>query len=226
MSEPSHRLRRDFRARMAELEDTIIRMGDRVRDMLDQAVRGLVDADTAAVEAVRASEEVLDGLHAQVRDDLYRTLALQAPVASDLRFLTAVTHLNIHLERMGDLCVNLARSAADASLADEPALAGLVREMGVHARNLLDRAMEAFTRRDAELARHLHALDDPLDRLNGGVFRELVALAGDEARMEWVMRVLLVARYLERFGDHAVECGEVIVFAVTGRAEDFGRPGA
>jgi phosphate transport system protein len=150
-------------------------------------------------------------------------MALQAPVASELRLITALFHVNIHLERVGGLCVNLSRVAQDSGPpSDEPELTAYLQEMAVHARTVLSKAVEALTRRDRDAAYELPRLDDPLDQLNASVFRRLVHMAAaDEARMNRAMRLVLVARYLERIGDHGVDIGEQVVFAVTGQSVEL-----
>jgi phosphate transport system protein len=140
-------------------------------------------------------------------------------VASELRLVAALLHVNVHLERMGDVCVNIAKFVKlVGDFPGEDELLRQIHEMGEHGKRVARRALEAFSARDLEAAYELPAMDDPLDQLNKGLFRRLVALAAsDETRLDWAMRMVLVARNLERFGDHAVDIGEQAVFAVTGR---------
>lgn len=149
-------------------------------------------------------------------------LALQAPVASDLRLVSAILHSNMHIERMGDLCVNIAKFVRNQHPypSDSPMLARL-QEMGARAAEMLDVALSAFAQRSVELAEELPVKDNVLDRLNRGMLDDLKDYAGDEQSFEWATNLVLVARYLERFGDHAVDIGEQISFLVTGVFREF-----
>jgi phosphate transport system protein len=214
----SGELRAGHREHLVQLEDRVLAMGDRVLDMMTQAMDALERRDQELGRAVIAMDDALDHEYAAVQDGILTTLALQAPVASELRLVAALLHVNVHLERMGDVCVNIAKFVK--LLADFPGEDELLRqihEMGEHGKRVARRALEAFSARDLEAAYELPAMDDPLDQLNKGLFRRLVALAAsDETRLDWAMRMVLVARNLERFGDHAVDIGEQAVFAVTG----------
>jgi phosphate transport system protein len=218
LSEVPQALRREYRAQVAALEDRILETGNRILEMLDVAMDALVAGEGAQAAAVTRADALVDQAHDRMRQDIFLVMAMQAPVAGELRLLNAFLHINMHLGRMGDLCVNIARSAdLVGGLAGDEALTAQLREMGRHARTLIQRSLDALARRDADAARDLAALDDPLDRLNRGLFRRLVDLAaGDETRLDWAMRMVLVSRYLERLGDHAVDIGENMIFAVTG----------
>jgi phosphate transport system protein len=211
-------LRHGHREGLVRLEDRVLAMGERVLEMLDRAMRALEQGDLNAAKEVIALDDALDREYVAVQDGVLTTLALQAPVASELRLVAALLHANVHLERMGDLCVNIAKFVElVADYKPEEELLRQIHEMGEHGRKVARRALEAFSGRDLEAARELPVLDDPLDQLNKGLFRRLVALAAsDESRLDWAIRMVLVARYLERFGDHAVDIGEQAIFAVTG----------
>ncbi|MGH3665217.1 MAG: phosphate signaling complex protein PhoU [Egibacteraceae bacterium] len=211
-------LRREYRDRMTALEDDVLSMGHLVLDMLDEALRALAAQDTERAADVIRSDDRLDARYVDVQQQILTTLALQAPVASELRLLSAFIHANIHLERMGDLCVNIAKFVQLAEPFDhDPDLLDQLQEMGGHARRLISRSLDAVARRDLDIVRQLPELDEPIDQLNKGLFRRLVQLAADdETRLDWAIRMVLVARYIERIGDHAVDIGEQVIFAVTG----------
>lgn len=211
-------LRRSFHERLDALEDEVLGMGQAVLRMLDDVMAALVSRSARQAEAVIAADDVIDTIYAEVQEGVLTALALEAPVASDLRLVSALIHTSLHLERVGDLCVNIAKLAKlTMDLPADPTLTKEVQEMGEHARRVVDRCLQSFARRDAALARELNALDDPLDRLNRGLFRRLVQLAAsDEERLDWAFATVLVARYLERIGDHAVDIGAQVEFVVTG----------
>lgn len=213
------KLRREYRDRLAELEDDLLTMGTRVLDMLSASMEALVRRDVAAAHEVIRSDDRLDAAYNAIEEGVLTTIALQSPVASELRLLTAFLHMNVHLERMGDLCVNIAKFVLLVEeFTDDPELMAQLQEMGGHARRVIARSLDAFSRRDLDLVFSLPQLDEPLDQLNKGLFARLVRLAAtDEHRLDWAMRMVLVARYLERIGDHAVDIGEQVHFAVTGQ---------
>ena len=212
------KLRREYREGMSGLEDRILSMGARVVEMLSESMEALGNHDEERAAAVIRADDVLDELYEDVHETILTLIALQAPVATQLRLLSAFIHCNIHLERMGDLCVNVAKivSWVDPG-AEDASLMAQVQEMAQHARRIIDRALEALARRDLDIVAELPGLDDPIDKLNRGLFKRLVHLAiDDESRLDWAMRMVLVSRYLERMGDHAVDIGEQVHFIVTG----------
>ncbi len=216
-------LRREYRGRLSQLEDRLLEMGNRVLEMVSEAMSALADGDVQRGAAVIRADDRLDLLYSAMQEEIFTTMALQAPVASELRLLGALLHANIHLERMGDLCVNIGKFVQlTQDLPADPELMAQLQEMGHHARRVIARSLEAFARRDVDMVMELPGLDDPLNRLNKGLFRRLVQLAAaDETRLDWAMRMVLVARYLERLGDHAVDIGEQAIFAVTGEAVEL-----
>ena len=212
------KLRREYRQELSGLEDRLLSMGARVLDMLSESIEALGTRDIARAEAVIRADDLLDEQYEDVHDHILSTIALQAPVATQLRLLSAFLHCNIHLERMGDLCVNIAKivTLIDTD-ADDPELMAQVQEMAAHAKRVIERSLEAFAKRDLDVVAQLPLLDDPIDKLNRGLFKRMVRLAiDDEAKLDWAMRMVLVCRYLERMGDHAVDIGEQVYFVVTG----------
>jgi phosphate transport system protein len=221
-------LRRQYRDQLATLEDRILLMGNQAQRMLDDAMRALADRDRDAAHAVLRAEERIDALYRAVQDGVFTALALQGPVATELRLVAALIHCDLHLKRIGGLCVNIAHAALqDAEQETDPEMVAQLRDMGIHAGRAIGKTLEAFTRRDASLARTLPDLDDPIDQLNRAIFRRAVTwAAGDETRLDWVLRMVLVARYLERIGDHAVEIADQTVFVVTGDSRGLDSPPA
>lgn len=217
------KLRRHFRDRLATLEDDVLGMGQRVLDMLSEVMAALDDRDVARADQVIRADDRVDEIFRGVQAEVLTTLALEAPVASELRVVNALIHVNLHLERVGDLCVNTALFVRQVEhLLDDPGLMAQFQEMGQHAARVVASSLESFARRDAEAARAVAVLDDPIDRLNKGLFRRLVELAAaDEERLDWAMRMVLVARYLERIGDHGVDIAEQTIFVVTGETVEL-----
>lgn len=212
------KLRREYREGLSGLEDRILGMGARVLQMLSESMEALAAHDLERARAVIRADDLLDAQYEDVHEMILTILALQAPVATELRLLSAFLHCNIHLERMGDLCVNIAKIVVLVDPdAEDPELMAQVQEMAQHARKVINRALEALAKRDLEIVKTLPALDDPIDLINRGLFKRMVRLAiQEESRLDWAMRMVLVSRYLERMGDHAVDIGEQVYFVVTG----------
>jgi phosphate transport system protein len=211
-------VRINFHEELERAESGLLDEGALVGDQLRRVIAAVEQRDTSAAEEVIARDDRVDGLYLATDSRILNLLALQAPVAGDLRRVSAILHSNLHLERMGDLCVNIARSvqAAGHTPGDAPTLAQL-GDMGQRARRLVRRSLDAFARRDVGLATELAGLDEPIDRLNRRLFRRLVELAAaDSSLLDWAMRMVLVARYVERLADHAVDVGRQTVFLVAG----------
>ena len=144
-------------------------------------------------------------------------------MATDLRMLTAILHANIHVERLGDYETTAAKLADAASDLDHhPDLARALVDMGTAATHVSRSALRSFAHRDLDAAQKLPLLDDRVDQLNLDIFRRLVRLAAvDERCIEWANHMVVVARSLERYGDHAVDIGEQTVFVVTGETVEL-----
>jgi phosphate transport system protein len=203
--------------------DRLIRTGDVVVDMLGDGLRSLVEHDRHLAEATIAADDRVDATFAEVQDRVVAAMSLPTTDPADHRLLAALLHVNIHLERMGDYAVNIAR--AGLRTAEDPRdreLTAQLHELGPLAADVARTAVRAFARLDADLARRLPHLDDAVDRLNIGVFGRLVQLAADdEARLRWATHMILVARQVERYADHAVDIGEATIYAATGEAVEL-----
>jgi phosphate transport system protein len=220
-------VRATFEARLEGLEAKLLQMGQLVQSQLTRALEALANGDLNLADEVMVRDDALDRAYVEVEQEILRTLALQAPVAKDLRLVAAVLHVNSHLERMGDLCVNMAKFVRiTLEYPPVPEIQATLAEMGAHAQKLIAAAMTAFARRDVALAETLPRLDEPLDRLNQQIFRQIERAAGDDRALEWASRMILVARYLERLGDHSVDIGEQVSFVVTGEVREFLPPKA
>ena len=217
-------MRATFEQRLEGLGAKVLQMGQVVQSQLDRTLRALAEADTALADEVILRDKQLDKAYVEVEEEILRTLALEAPVAKDLRLVAGVLHVNSHIERMGDLCVNMARFVKlTAGYPPAPKIQATLAEMCEHAKRLVAAAMTCFARRDVELAERLPLMDEPIDRLNERIFGEIERCSG-EPGLEWASRMVLVARYLERIGDHSVDIGEQVVFIVTGQVRELVPP--
>ena len=216
-------MRDDLERQLDDLLRRIVELGERTDRMLAAASHALRDGDADAAAGVVAGDVEVDRLDAEVQHGVVTTIARHGPVGLDLRRLTAMLRASLHLERMGDYAVNVARAAQrSAPFPADDELATQLSEMGELARDVGRTALRSFVHADAELALTVPALDDGVDRLNVGIFHRLVRLAAvDEHRLEWATRMILVARQLERYGDHGVDLAEQTLFVVTGEPQEL-----
>jgi phosphate transport system protein len=196
---------------------------DLVVEQLDRVLEALRHQDVELAQMVIADDDRIDGRYLEVNQGILSLLALQAPVAGDLRLVAALLHMIKHIERMGDQCVNIAKliplSGYEPPAHDE-VLAALAK-MGAHARSEVTQSKAAFAARDARLAEDLVRQDREINRLNREIFRMALEIGEDPDTREWAMHMILVARALERIGDNAVDIGEQVAFVVTGLFREF-----
>ena len=215
-------VRINFEEELEKAQGSLVAQGGLVQGQLKAVIDVLERRDVDGAARVVAADDRVDDVYLATQTRILNLLALQAPVAGDLRLVSAILHSNMHVERMGDLCVNIAKFVLNEHPypSSSPMIARL-REMGERAGAMLDDALLAFARRDADLAESLPTKDDALDRLNRGMLDDLRQYVDDEESFEWATSLVLVARYLERIGDHAVDIGEQVSFLVTGVFREF-----
>ncbi len=215
--------RQHFQEELAKLEESALGGLDMVAQALDRALETVQHRDVELASMVIADDDRIDGRYLEVHQGILSLLALQAPVAGDLRLVAALLHVIKHVERMGDQCVNMAKLvplAGHEPPADAELLANLAR-MGGLARSLVVQSKQAFSRRDVGLAEDLVRQDDEIDKLNRACFRRALEIGDDPDPREWAMHMMLIARCLERIGDNAVDIGEQCAFVVTGLFREF-----
>jgi phosphate transport system protein len=214
--------RSHFHNELEALEQVMLDIADRADGMVAFAVEALVTQDLALAAEVVARDDEIDRRHSDVHGRWINLMARQQPMGSDLRLMSAVLHLNMTLERTGDQCVNIAKLAhLTQGLPMSDRIVEQIREMSDLVRPMIRTAAEAFVRRDADEARLLPAMDEPVDRINRNMYREVVACGPDARLLEWATHMMMAARALERIGDQAVDIGEQVVFLVTGDLHDF-----
>jgi phosphate transport system protein len=219
----SETTRTHFQDELAKLEEQALGGLDMVVNALDRALETVQHQDVELAGMVISDDDRIDGRYLEVHQGVLSLLALQAPVAGDLRLVAAVLHIIKNMERMGDQCVNIAKLvplAGHHPPADERVLSHLQR-MGEQARQQVIQCKQAFARRNVELAQDLVRQDDEIDRLNREVFHLALEIGDDPDAREWAMHMMLVARCIERIGDNAVDIGEQTAFIVTGLFREF-----
>jgi len=194
-----------------------------VVEALDRTIEAVQHQDMELAGIVVANDDALDGRYLEVHQRLLTLLATQAPVATDLRLVSALLHVMKNMERMGDQCVNIAKIIPLVGT-DPPAderMLGNIYTMGKQVRSLVTQVKRAFENRDVDAARDLVRQDDLVDNLNKECFQIAIEIGDDADRREWAMTMILVARALERIGDNAVDIGEQVAYIVTGLFEEF-----
>ena len=215
--------RTHFQEELAGLERSALGGLELVASALDRALETIQNQDIELAGMVIADDDRIDGRYLEVHQGILSLLALQAPVAGDLRVVAALLHVIKHVERMGDQCVNMAKLVPLAG--HEPpvdsSLLELIQRMGIQARQQVIQCGQAFERRDVAMAQDLVRQDDEIDRLNKAVFHHALELGDEIDRREWAMHMMLVGRCIERIGDNAVDIGEQTAFVVTGLFREF-----
>ncbi len=224
-------IRHQFSDQLHALEELTLGGLDLVLAQLDRTLEALSHQDVELAAIVIADDDRIDGRYLEVHQGLLTLMALQAPVAGDLRVAAALLHVSKHIERMGDQCVNICKliplSGSEPPV--DPDLLGAIARMGQLVRSEVSQSKQAFTLRDPNLSRSLVSQDDEVDKLNREIFRRALDIGEDADRREWAMTMILVARCLERIGDNAVDIGEQVAFVVTGLFREFddaSHPGA
>jgi phosphate transport system protein len=215
--------RAHFQQQLNELETRALGALDLIVEQLDRVLEALNHQDLELAQMVIADDDRVDGRYLEVHQGILSLLALQAPVAGDLRLVAALLHMIKHIERMGDQCVNIAKliplSGSEPPVHSE--LLDALAKMGAFARSEVVQAKAAFAGRDASLAEDLVRQDREINRLNREIFRTAIEIGDDPDTREWAMHMTLVARALERIGDNAVDIGEQVAFVVTGLFREF-----
>ncbi len=190
--------------------------------ILRATLNAIKERDSELASEVIAFDDEIDDRYMRVEHLVEELVALQAPTASDMRLVLAISKINLHLERMADYCVTIAKMTRLAvGLEGDSRLGGWLEEMGSRAEEMIRVALDAFATRDVAAAESLLGLDEMIDRTNRKSLEWVVQLSSDPATREWAVRMLLVSRCLERIGDHAVDIGEQTAYMVTGEFREF-----
>jgi phosphate transport system protein len=216
-------VRLHYQEDLANLEQRALGGIDLVVAALDRTLEAVEHQDAELAELVIADDDRIDGRYLEVHQEILTLLATQAPVATDLRLISALLHVMHSIERMGDQCVNIAKviplTGHDAPQRVE--MVDRILRMGKQARSMLSQSKKAFLGRDVGLAQDLVRQDDLIDDLNKECFQIAVQVGEDVDTREWAMTMMLVARAIERIGDNAVDIGEQVAFVVTGLFREF-----
>jgi phosphate transport system protein len=210
---------RHFHEQLAELRRKLLEMSEHAEQLVDQSISSLIDRDRALAESVIAGDKVLNLLEIEIEQRAISLLALQQPMARDLRSIVGTIKVSGDLERVGDHAVNISESAL--RLADEGGAitpSPELEDMARRARAMLRDALQAFTNADGSLGREVCKADDAVDALHNSVFRILLTHMMEDARtITPSLELLLVSRNLERVADLATNIGEDAVYLAEGK---------
>jgi phosphate transport system protein len=211
-----------FQQTLDALEASLQEQGEVVLRALRAALDALETQDVELCDEVIAFDDEVDVRYHRIERTVEEVLAQQAPVAGDLRLVLAILHDSIHLERIGDQAVTVAKLTKLASeFEPRHELAEGLSEMGERAEEMVRIALDSLASRDVARATSLVELDELIDRVNRRVVHQVLALAHEPESQEWGMRMIVVSRCLERIGDNAVDIGEQTAFVVTGEFHEF-----
>jgi phosphate transport system protein len=215
-------MRVSFQEELDQLEASINEEGTLVLRALRGAIEALVRQDSELAEEVIAFDDEIDNRYIAVEEGIQSLLARQTPVAGDLRLVLGILHVNLHLERMADYCVTIAKLVKLAPpVAPDRMFVDGFEEMGARAEEMIKVALDSFASRNLEQAETLVDLDELIDRANRRFVQHVLSFGRDPKLHEWGLRMIIVSRCFERIGDHAVDIGERAAYLVTGEFREF-----
>jgi phosphate transport system protein len=216
-------MRLSFTEELSQLEAALQEEGDLVLRALRSSLNALARGDEELADEVISFDDEVDRRYMAIEEGVQSLLARQTPVAADLRLVLAVLRVNLHLERMADYCVTVAKLTklmGNLNVQGE-AIGRSIEDMGQRAEQMIRVAMDSFATRDADKAQTLVDLDELIDRANRNATEDVLSLGDSPEEREYGLRMLVVSRCVERIGDHAVDIGEQVVYLVTGEFREF-----
>jgi phosphate transport system protein len=209
---------KSYEAELRSLRDRLLAMGGLVEKAITASVRAIIERDGALAEQVKTRDREINRMEVEIDGACRRILALRQPAASDLRFITTALKIVVDLERMGDLAVNVAERALD--LQQAPVLGPMhdLARIADLAEAQLKKALDAFVSGDVAKAEEVMGADETIDALYLKIFNDMVLLMMEDPKnIRRATSIMFAAKHLERFADHAVNVGEMVVFMVRGK---------
>ncbi|MDD5829489.1 MAG: phosphate signaling complex protein PhoU [Lachnospira sp.] len=210
-------MRNRFDKQLCTLNDELIEMGSMIEQSIETAIKGLVTQDVALAEQAIESDEEIDRQERSIESLCLKLLLQQQPVAKDLRLISAALKMITDMERIGDQAADI--SEITIALADKPYIKKLehIQQMAKETMVMLVESIEAFVNKDLDKANRVIAHDDTVDELFRIVKEELIGIIHENVDSgEQATDLLMVAKYLERIGDHATNISEWVIFSITG----------
>ena len=216
-------MRISFQEELSALEASLQEEGELVLRTLRGALNALGRGDSELADEVIGFDDEIDKRYLRIDEGVQSLLARQTPVATDLRLVLAILRINLHLERMADYCVTVAKLTklmGGLDVSDQTILNSL-EDMGQRAEQMIRVALDSFSERNVEKALTLSDLDELIDRANRQAVEQVLSLGDSAEEREYGLRTLVISRCVERIGDHAVDIGEQIAYLVTGELREF-----
>jgi phosphate transport system protein len=211
-------MERHFEQELEELKERLLWMGSLAERAVHQSVQSLLESNADLAQVVIAEEPAINQLQMEIDDRVVQMLALQQLMATDLRFVLAVSRINADLERIGDQAVNISESAV--RVMRHPRVKPYIDlpRMSQAAEEMVRDSLNALVNKDTELARNVMLRDDQVDHLRNQVFRELLTYMMENSSVVFpAFELILVAKNLERIADHATNIAEDVIYIVAGR---------
>jgi phosphate transport system protein len=211
-------IRTTFHQELDQLRDDMIRLAGMVTEALAAGTAALLSGDLQAAERLIAGDDEIDELSLEIEEHCFRLLALQNPLASDLRHIIAAIRMSSEIERSGDLVTNTMKAARRLyGTPLDPRLRGLIEQMSEQVHRLFRLAIDAYAYRNDGLAAALDDMDDDIDELHAAYIRTIFEVhEGGQTDLQVAVQLALIGRYYERIGDHAVNIGERVRYMVSG----------
>ena len=215
-------MRVTFQEELDQLEAGLHEEGTLVLRALRGALNALIQQDDELADEVIGFDDEIDQRYFTIEEGIQELLARQTPVASDLRLVLAMLHVNLHLERIADYCVTIAKLVKLAPVvAPDRMFVSAFEEMGSRAEEMIRVALDSFATRNLDQAETLVELDELIDRANRRFVQNVLSFGRDPTLQEWGLRMIIVSRCFERIGDHAVDIGERTAYLVSGEFREF-----
>lgn len=211
-------IRRTFHHQLDEISRDIVRLAAMTTEAIPRGTDVLLSGDLRAADELIVGDDALDALTVEIEERCYQLLALQQPMARDLRAIVTAIRLVSEIERSADLVVNIAKGARRMYGAElSPVIRGFVERMSEQAQRLFRHALDAYAEGDDSLAAALDDMDDDLDQVHADFIQAIFRCHAEGAvDLPCAVQLALIGRYYERIGDHAVNIGERVRYMVTG----------
>ena len=215
--------RKSFHEELEELGQEVVRMGGLVETAVNKSLDALLEPNAELAEEVIKEDDAIDEMNMNIEEKSLHMLARQQPVAADLRLISSILKIVIHLERMGDYAFNVAKITRRLNKGDEAEqILEIITEMSKKTREVTMASIKVFKERDLELAHMLPEMDADIDEAFKRLIRELGVCLGDETcPANWSTSIILASRNIERMADHAVDIGEQVIYMITGEMEEL-----
>ncbi len=211
---------------LEEVQAHLMKMGGMVEDAIRESAKSLKRRDEELAELVRKNDKKIDALDLQIQEECARVLALRQPIASDLRTVLTVMKVAANLERIGDYAKNMAkRTSVLVHMQPIDGASGAIKRMSTEAQQMLSDALDAFIRRDADLAQDVRHRDLEIDQMYNALFREFLTFMMEDPRnISSCMHLHFIAKNIERMGDHVTSIADQVIYLVKGELPDEARP--